>query len=90
MQQSASLYAILPLQTMEQNTKIFLGFFHTVQALRDATPKNWWRVSAERAKVKGEKEKGETSVNTALGKLWQKRTVAADAGEQQIYQKSAA
>lgn len=41
------------------------------------------------AKAKGKEEKGEPSVNTALGKLWQKRTVVADAGQQQLYQKSA-
>lgn len=36
-----------------------------------------------------EEEKGQTSVNTALGKHWQKRTDIADAGGQQISQKSA-
>jgi len=42
-----------------------------------------------KAKAKEEEEKGETSVNTALRKLWQKRTVVADAGGQQTYQRSA-
>lgn len=42
-----------------------------------------------KAKASGDEEKGDTSVNMALRKLWQRRTLVADAGGQQIYQKSA-
>lgn len=88
MQQSASLCESSCLRKLRSKiTKIFL--FCTLCELQ-ATPLERTDVGYQlnKAKAKGEEEKGETSVNTASEKLWQKRTVVADAGGQQMYEKS--
>lgn len=88
MQQPASLCVSSCLWKLQSKiTKIFPSY--TLCKLQ-VTPLERTDVGYQlnKAKAKGEEEKGETSVNTALGKLWQKRTVVADAGGQQMYEKS--